>query len=99
VKKPIRNPFRLLATARDCEHGPDCRMITERLRCWPIRFRVGEFSHWFTVHGIEVEPDTVPHDRHSYGMMPGYRRRLAWVLHLGRLKVVFGKAKPISVGT
>jgi hypothetical protein len=62
---------------------------------WPIRLKWGQFPHWFERHGWPVGSERCNYT--AWGYMPGWRGVNGQTLHLGKLKVMFGKPWPDGV--
>jgi hypothetical protein len=50
-------------------------------------------SAWLATHGWWIENESVPAAKTAFGMMPGFRKVYGQTLHLGRLKICFGKTR------
>lgn len=62
---------------------------------WPIslKWSAATTSRWFRQHGWQVGSERCSAADTSDGCMPGYRAVFGWTLHLGQLKVVFGRER------
>lgn len=67
-----------------------------RWQLWPVRLSWGDrvSSCWFTTHGWQTGTEPTEDGSTAHGMMPGLRKVFGQTLHLGRLKVLFGKNLP-----
>lgn len=67
----------------------------DRWLLWPIRLRwvPGSPSRWFTSHGWQVGTERCPESQTGGRHMPGFRGVFGRTLHLGRLKVLFGRER------
>lgn len=66
-----------------------------RWQLWPIRLGwaaplIG-WSPWFRTHGWQTGSEPTPNGSTAFGMAPGFRKVFGQTLHLGRLKVKFGR--------
>lgn len=66
-----------------------------RWQLWPIRLAwvrpLGRWSSWFVTHGWQTGTEPTGDGSTAFGLMPGLRKVFGQTLHLGRLKVKFGK--------
>lgn len=66
-----------------------------RWQLWPIRLGWARpligWSSWFATHGWQTGSELTGDGSTAYGMMPGYRKVFGQTLHLGRLKLKFGR--------
>jgi hypothetical protein len=65
----------------------------DRWLLWPIRLSWGPklSSAWFTTHGWQVDTERCSVAETGKRCMPGFRGVFGRTLHLGRLKVLFGR--------
>lgn len=68
----------------------------DRFPLWPVGLRFawrhGAWRTWFTAHGWPAGHDLVPDSQTSRGCVPGLRRLTGQTLHLGPIKVTFGRS-------
>lgn len=71
----------------------------DRWLWWPIRLRWVQpiskslRSKWFTTHGWQVGTERCAESQTGRRCMPGFRDVFGRTLHLGRLKVLFGRER------
>lgn len=67
----------------------------DRWAWWPVSLRIswrfGNWRQWFKTHGWQIGSERVDPALTSRACMPGFRRVFGWTLHLGPLKVCFGR--------
>lgn len=64
-----------------------------RWQIWPIRLKWGDgiSSGWFKTHGFQTGVEPTSDGTTARGCMPFLRKVFGQTLHLGRLKIVFGR--------